>query len=227
MRYFDRRGLDFLADLADHNRRDWFLEHKSDYEDHVRQPFLRLIADLAPALATISPHFRADPRPVGGSLFRAHRDTRFGKDKTPYKTHAGARLFHARSKEVPSPSFYIHIAPEQCFIGAGLWHPEPATARRIKDFIVENPSAWQKAVREPAFARRYRLDDSEKSVRAPRGYPADHPLIEDLKHRNFVALRPLDDATVTGHALLTVLARDLAGLAPLVDYLCAALDLEF
>ena len=96
--YFSQASFRFLKDLAAHNDRSWFATRKDRYEAHVREPFLRLIADLAAPLATISPHLRADARKQGGSLFRLHRDTRFANDKTPYKTWAGARLFHERSQ---------------------------------------------------------------------------------------------------------------------------------
>ena len=103
--YFDSRALRFLRELARHNEREWFHAHKPQYEEHLRQPYLRLIGDLQAPLARISAHFRADPRPLGGSLFRIHRDTRFGKDKTPYKTSAGARFFHGRSRQGEAPVF--------------------------------------------------------------------------------------------------------------------------
>ena len=84
--YFSDASFKFLRALARHNEKPWFAAHKHQYEEHVRQPFLRLIADLQPDLAQVSAHFRADPRTVGGSLFRIYRDSRFSNDKTPYKT---------------------------------------------------------------------------------------------------------------------------------------------
>ena len=226
MAYFSDKSFAFLRGLARNNRREWFLEHKADYDAQVRGPFLRLLQDLQPDLAAISTHFRADPRPLGGSLFRIHRDTRFANDKTPYKTHAGARLYHERYRELDTPSFYIHIQPGHCFVGAGLWHPEPATRRRIREFIVENPEAWRKAVHSPAFRRRFELG-GEMLTRIPRGFPAEHPLAEDLRRQSFVGSTPLEDATVLGPNLRRSIASALAGLAPLVDYLCASLDEEF
>ena len=217
----------FLRALARHNERAWFHAHKEDYERHVREPFLRLIGDLQPALADTSTHYRADPRPAGGSLFRIHRDTRFSGNKAPYKTWQGARLFHERRRETPAPSFYVHVEPGGCFVGAGLWHPGTPTQRRVRQFIHDNPAGWTAATQSPAFLRRFTLDDSEMLVRMPAGFPPDAPLARDLRRRNFVALRSIDDATVTGPRLLPTIARDLAALAPLMDYLCAALDLEF
>jgi len=237
--YFTEKTFRFQRALARNNNREWFAAHKQDYEEHLRQPFLRLITDLQGPLAAISTHFRADPKPMGGSLFRIHRDTRFANDKTPYKSWAGARFYHERIKVaatdatlqrrgpgIEAPSFYLHIQPGECFIGGGLWHPEPATQRRIRDFIVENPGAWKKAVHAPAFRRKFDMH-ADSLARAPRGYPPEHELIEDLKRRNFVAMAPLDDDTVTGPRLLKAVGDGLRGCAPLLDYLCAALDLEF
>jgi uncharacterized protein (TIGR02453 family) len=224
--YFSDKAFKFQRALAKNNDRAWFQAHKADYTAHVRDPMLALIADLEPALREVSAHYRADPKPVGGSLFRIQRDTRFANDKTPYKTWAGARFFHARHKQVESPSFYFHLQPGNCFVGAGLWRPEPATQRRLRQFIHDNPGAWTKATRSPAFKRRYELG-GESLVRVPAGFAADDPLIDDLKRKSFVALAPLDDALVTGPKLRHALGQHFHGLAPLVDYLCAGLDLEF
>jgi uncharacterized protein (TIGR02453 family) len=177
--YFTDKTFKFLKALARNNTREWFNAHRADYEAQLRQPMLRLITDLQPDLAAVSTHYRADPRPVGGSLFRIHRDTRFANDKTPYKTWSGARLYHARGRDVPAPSFYLHVQPGHCFIGAGLWHPEPDTQRRIRQFIHDNPSGWKAAAHAPAFRKRFDMD-GETLVRAPRGFPPDHELIEDL-----------------------------------------------
>ncbi|HET6604312.1 MAG TPA: DUF2461 domain-containing protein [Xanthomonadaceae bacterium] len=224
-RYFDEDAFAFFRALARNNNRPWFHAHKARYLSAVRDPFLRLIADLAGPLAQLAPHFRADPKPVGGSLFRIQRDTRFAADKKPYKTWAGARFPHARAREVPAPSFYLHLEPGRCFVGAGLWHPEPAVRRRVREFMVDNPGAWSAVTAAPAFRRRFALDgDSLK--RPPRGYLPDHPLIEDLKRQDFVATRALDDALFTGPRLLRGTVSSFQGLAPFVDYLCAALDLE-
>ncbi|MEA5669239.1 DUF2461 domain-containing protein [Stenotrophomonas sp. MH1] len=225
--YFSDASYKFLRGLARHNDKAWFAEHKQQYEEYVRQPFLRLITDLQPDLTEVSEHFRADPRTVGGSLFRIYRDSRFSNDKTPYKTWQGARLFHERRKEVPAPSYYIHLAPGENFIGAGIWHPEPDTQRKLRQFIFDNPGSWKAAAHAPAVRKRYDFETSEKLVRPPRGFPADFEFIDDLKHRNWVLWRAIDDDTMTGPRLRQTLAKDLAALAPFVDYLCAALDLEF
>lgn len=225
--YFTSKSLKFLRALARHNERAWFQDHRDDYETHVREPFQRLLADLQAPLAEVSAHYRADPAKVGGSLFRIHRDTRFANDKTPYKTWQGARLFHERSRQVPAPSFYVQLQPGNCFIGGGIWHPEPPVQRQIRQFIVDNPGGWQAAAHAPAFRRRFALDDADMLVRPPRGFPADFEYIDDLRHRNFVTWRGIEDDAMQGPRLLPTLVKDLQAMAPFMDYLCAALDLEF
>jgi uncharacterized protein (TIGR02453 family) len=225
--YFTDKSLKFLRGLARHNERAWFLAHKADYETHVRAPFLALLSDLQPDLRVVSAHFRAEPKTVGGSLFRIQRDTRFASDKTPYKAWQGARLFHERSKQVPAPSFYLHLQPGRCFVGAGLWHPETGTQRRVRQFIVDNPGSWKAAAHAPAFRRRFELETDEMLVRPPRGFDPGFEFIDDLRHKNFVASRAIEDAVVLGPKLRQALAKDLQALGPFVDYLCAALDLEF
>ena len=224
--YFSEKTFKFLRALARNNEREWFHAHKADYDAQLRHPFLKLIADLQPDLLAISEHYRADPKSVGGSLFRIHRDTRFSNDKTPYKPWSGARFFHARSKQIEAPSFYLHIQPGHCFVGAGLWHPEPDTQRKIRQFIFDNPGGWKACVQAPAFKRRFAMD-GESLARPPRGFPADHELIADLKRKNFVAMATLDDDIVLGPRLKKSVVEAFKGLSPLVDYLCAALDLEF
>ncbi|WP_330970532.1 TIGR02453 family protein, partial [Lysobacter sp. A3-1-A15] len=140
-------------------------------------------------LAGVSPHYRSEPKTVGGSLFRIQRDTRFANDKSPYKSWQGARLFHARGRQVPAPSFYLHLQAGKCFVGAGLWHPDSATLRRLRKFILDNPGSWQAAAHASTFRKRFDLDDSEMLTRMPRGFPDDFEFASDLKRKNFVALR--------------------------------------
>ncbi|MBF6025539.1 DUF2461 domain-containing protein [Lysobacter niastensis] len=225
--YFSDASFRFLRGLARNNDREWFHAHKGDYDAHVKEPFQHLLTDLQPVLRQVSEHYRSEPKGVGGSMFRIQRDTRFANDKTPYKSWQGARLFHERGRQVEAPSFYLHVQPGNCFIGAGLWHPQPETLRRVRHFILDNPGSWKAAAHESKFRRRFDLDDSETLTRMPRGFPDDFEFADDLKRKNFVALRAIDDATMTGPRLLKSLETDLTGLGPFTDYLCAALDLEF
>ncbi|HET8942094.1 MAG TPA: DUF2461 domain-containing protein [Rudaea sp.] len=224
--YFSPATFRFLHALERNNNRTWFHAHQADYERHVREPFLQLIADLQSPLEKISTHFRADPRKVGGSLFRMHRDTRFSHDKTPYKTWAGARLFHERRREVAAPSFYIHIQPEDCFAGGGLWHPESPTLKRLRDFLVDNPAAWKHATRSKSFRENFGFWGNSL-IRPPRGFDPQHELIDDIKRKSFAAGIQFSQSIACSRELLPTIVTTCKRLAPMMDYLCAALDLEF
>jgi uncharacterized protein (TIGR02453 family) len=146
------------------------------------RPALDFIEAFAPRLEKISPHFRADPRPSGGSLFRIYRDTRFSKDKSPYKTNLGIHFRHDRAKDAHAPGYYLHIGPGEVFAGGGVGHPDTDAAKRIREAIVADPERWKRATRRGAFAKRLELGgDSLKRV--PPWADADHPLAEDLKRK--------------------------------------------
>lgn len=218
--------FDFLRDLRRNNRREWFQANKERYEDHVRHPALQFISDFGPLLRKISPNYVADPRPVGGSMFRIHRDVRFSKDKSPYKTAVGIQFRHKQAKDVHSPGFYLHLEPDGCFAGLGIWHPDGASLARIRAFLVDNSSRWRRTLAGKRFQEEFQLGgDSLK--RPPKGYDPDHPLIEDLKRKDFIAYTPLDDSVVTSPGFLQEYARLGRTGAPFVRLLADAVGVDF
>jgi len=224
--YFTPATFRFLRSLARHNNREWFHAHKPDYERHLREPFLELIADLQEPLAKISPHYRADPRKNGSSLYRIFRDTRFSHNKLPYKTWQGSRFFHVRRHEIQAPGFYLHIEPDGCFAGGGMWHPESDALKHIREFLVDNPEAWKRATRSKAFSSHLQLT-GDTLIRPPRGYDPAHELIDDLKRKDFIASTTFSEELACSDELLPWTVDIFQRVAPLVDYLCAAQELEF
>jgi len=237
--YFTPATFRFLRALKRNNRRDWFHSHKTDYDEAIKAPALRLITDLAAPLRSISPQLVASPRAVGGSLFRIHRDTRFASDKSPYKTHVGVSFYHAATRatargslgtaalgRLDAPVLYLHLEPGACFTGGGIWHPQPQTLKRLRDFLIDNPHSWKKATRGPAFRRVFELDGDTLS-RPPRGYDREHELIEDLKRKDFIASTALADADLLRPDLVSLLMRRFRLMRPMLDWLCASVELEF
>lgn len=216
----------FLRELRENNDRDWFKANKQRYEAAVQEPALEFIAGFAPRLREISRYFVADPRPVGGSLFRIYRDTRFGKDKTPYKTHTGIQFRHEQGKDVHAPGFYLHLEPGSVFVGAGIWRPDSATLGRMRDAIARNPESWNKAVQESRLGELFRLE-GETLKRPPAGYDPEHPLIEDIKRKDFIAIATLSEKTVTSTGFPGELARTLQASTPLMRFLCEAVGVPF
>ncbi|EIL88820.1 hypothetical protein UU9_11270 [Rhodanobacter fulvus Jip2] len=223
--YFTPATFRFLRALDRHNERAWFHAHKDDYERHVREPFLQLITDMQQPLAAISEHYRADPRKNGGSLYRIYRDTRYSNNKLPYKPWQGSRFFHVRRHEIQAPGFYLHIEPGDCFAGGGMLHPESDALKRIREFLVDNPAAWKRATRGKAFGD-LQLG-GESLIRPPRGYDPTHALIDDLKRKDFIASAPFSEELACSSELLPWTIATFKQAAPLVDYLCAAQELEF
>lgn len=225
-RYFTPELFRFLRDLADNNDRNWFKANQDRYEEHVRQPALDFITDFAEPLAAISPHFVADSRTVGGSLFRIQRDTRFAKDKTPYKLNTGMHFRHERASDAHAPGFYIHLQPGQCFFGAGLWRPATALAYTIRERIAAESKEWTAATRSAPFADRFGFGgDSLK--RPPKGFDPDHELIDDLKRKDFIASTNLTQAQVTSGAFTDLVAEHCRTTSPLVGFVCRALEIDF
>lgn len=223
---FSGMTFTFLAELTDNNNREWFEANKPRYETLVREPALEFIAAMAPALAEFAPHFRADPRRMGGSLMRVFRDTRFSRDKTPYKTNIGIQFRHALGKDVHAPGFYLHIANDGCFLGVGCWHPEADALGRIRERIAENPARWLAVRDDPAFRARWALS-GDSLARPPRGYAGDHPAIEDLKRKDFIALADLSPTEVTGPDLVGLASSRFSAATPLMAFLCAAVGVAY
>jgi uncharacterized protein (TIGR02453 family) len=167
----------FLRQLKRHNDRDWFAKNKTRYEAVVRDPALLFIGGFAPHLAKLSPHFVADSRPSRGSLFRIYRDTRFSNDKRPFKTHVGIHFLHASGKDAHAPVFYLHLQPDQCFAGAGVWHPDNVALTKIRSAIVREPEQWAKTTRKLEL-------EGETLSRPPKGFDSKHPFIEDIKRKD-------------------------------------------
>lgn len=224
--HFTPELFTFLRALRAHNDRTWFAAHRERYEAYVRDPLLHFIADFGPLLHEISSQFVADPRPVGGSSFRIHRDTRFSKDKRPYKTNAGAQFRHCEGRDVHAPGFYLHLEPAEVFAAAGLWHPGPVELGKVRDAIVSHPETWERVITDPTLRRTHTLG-GEQLTRPPRGYDPRHPFIDDLRRKDFVVSTRFSDAEVCHPDFLDRFAQACRTAAPFMRFLTEALDLPW
>jgi len=222
---FTQQTLDFLGALAANNNRDWFTENKPIYELDVRQPALTFIEHMAPRLADISPYFLAVAKKTGGSLMRVYRDTRFSKDKTPYKTNIGIQFRHEQGRDVHAPGYYVHIDPQSVFVGVGLWRPDSRALGKIRDHLVEAGDAWLAARDEVSF-RTYFDPSGESLKRAPRGYSPDNPLIEDLKRKDFIAISDLSHEDVIGPGFIDTVCQRFRAADAYMRFLCRAVEVR-
>jgi uncharacterized protein (TIGR02453 family) len=223
---FGQGLFSFLADLRANNNREWFAANKQRYEEDLLDPALAFINAFAPRLERISPHFRADARPSGGSLFRIYRDTRFSKDKSPYKTNLGIHFRHELAKDASAPGFYLHIGPAEVFAGGGIWHPDTRAATSIREAIVAQPERWRRATRTGSFAKRLELGgDSLKRV--PSWADSEHQLAVDLKRKDFFGSTRLSKSDVLAPGFIDEYARICRAAGPLVHFLCDALEVPY
>jgi uncharacterized protein (TIGR02453 family) len=223
---FSPELFSFLADLRANNDREWFAANKHRYEEQVLEPALAFIDAFAPRLEKISPHFRADARPSGGSLFRIYRDTRFSKDKTPYKTNLGIHFRHERARDAHAPGYYLHIGPDEVFAGGGIWHPPTEAATRIREAIVGDPERWRRAIRTGAFEERLELG-GDTLKRVPSWADVEHPFADDLKRKDFFGSARLRESDVVAPGFVDEYARICRAAAPLMRFLCQALEVPY
>lgn len=223
-----KAALNFLVDLSLNNDRDWFNANRQRYEDDVRTPAFELIRAVEPRLHEVSPHFTAIAKKSGGSLMRIFRDTRFSKNKEPYKTNIGIQFRHEAGKDVHAPGYYLHIALDGCFFGAGMWGPDSTALRAIRTAIVERPDDYVAARDEPAFRELFEISDHGESLKtAPRGFPKDHPLIEDLRRKHHIATGPIEPEALFGQSGVNAIAERIERSQPFMRFMTESVGLPF
>lgn len=222
---FRAETFSFLAGLTHNNDKAWFEAHRDDYQRHVVEPALALIADLDPVVRALSPHYRGVAKKQGGSLMRVYRDVRFGHDKTPYKTNVGIQLRHDAGRDVHAPGFYVHLALDECFVGTGCWHPAPPELLALRQALAQDPRRYFDALEAARFGGLEPVGD--RAARVPRAFASDHPAAEELKRKDFLVSSPLDPGLYLGPGLVEVLARKFQASASYMGLLCRALGAPF
>ncbi len=223
---FNEQTIRFLGELAANNNREWFNENKSRYEELVLDVALRFIQSMQDPLAAIAPHFVATPTRVGGSLMRVYRDTRFSKNKIPYKTNIGIQFRHELAKDVHSPGYYVHIEPGNVFLGAGMWRPDSEPLRGIRERIAAKPAEWTRTMNDAGFERHFKLG-GESLTRPPRGFDKEHECIEDIKRKSFIAVKEMDANACLNPRFQQQVETASKNATPYVQFLCKAVGVPF
>ncbi len=224
---FRPEAIDFLADLAANNERDWFNPRKADYERLLKEPIEALVAALAERLAARDIPLLADPK---RSIFRIYRDTRFSKDKSPYKTHLGASFpWLERSADgslieadgsAHGNGGYFNFQPGEMYVGGGMWMAEKPRLDAFRRAIVEDPDRVRAALEEPGFQAAFgTVTAHEHLKRVPPGLPVDHPMADLFRYKDVVFGRRLSDAEVLSPSLPDTLADAFAAGMPVFRFL--------
>lgn len=182
---FTPKSLSFLRSLARNNDREWFRQRKDQYELHVKAPMIELIEALAVDFQDFAPELVASPK----CIFRIYRDTRFSEDKTPLKTNIAASFRWRGLARHQGAGLYIEVAPRWVWVGGGMWAPETAHLVAVREHIAANHTHLRAIIESPGFRKAVGSLEGEKLTRVPRGFDKNHPAVELLRHRQFLAAR--------------------------------------
>jgi uncharacterized protein (TIGR02453 family) len=220
---FSPDAIQFLADLAANNERAWFQPRKADYERLLKEPLEALVAALAERFEARGIPLQADPK---RSPFRIYRDTRFSKDKSPYKTQVTCAFpwregtgdaFH----EQGNPGGYFHLEPGTVYVGGGMWHPPTPVLKAFRQSVADEPSKLRRLLEEESFAKMFGGMSGDKLSRVPTGFPKDHPEAELLKLKDMTFGRRLSDQDVYSPALVDTIVDSMVVAAPVMRYLAS------
>src|SRR5262245_22889658 len=213
---FPKEGVQFLRTLTRNNKREWFQEHKTIYEEFVKKPMTELIEAMAVAFQKFAPEMIASPK---ASAYRIHRDTRFSKDKSPYKTHVAAVFPRAGLGKHEGAGLYLHISPTEVLVGGGLYMPLPEDLNVVRQRISEEAGALLKIVKAGGFRGLFGSLSGEQLSRVPRGFPPDHPAADYLRMKQFLAARTFPPALSTDRSFYSEVVKTFRGMLPLIRFL--------
>ena len=207
--------LQFLNTLENNNNRDWFNENKNLYleaKEDVELFVESLIQEIAPFDEEI---LKIDPN---NAVFRIYRDVRFSKNKIPYKTHFGASLGMGKGTKISG--YYLHIEPGKSFLAGGVYNPEPAVLKQIRNEIRANGDDLLKIIEHKDFRNNFRgLSIEHKLQRVPAGFEKDHPMAEYMKLKSFTVSHPISDEALLDPQAAKNFAKILKSIKPLNDFL--------
>ncbi len=218
---FPKESLAFFRKLKKNNNREWFAAHKDEYEQFVKLPMQSFIAAMQPLMAEFAPAFDVHPK---RSMFRIYRDTRFSKDKTPYKIHMAAHfVLRGKPKGFEGSGYYLHIAPGEVFIGGGIYLPDNDQLKKIRASIAEHGKEFLAVITAPQFKRTFGTLNGQSLTRPPKGFPPDHPMMPWLKMKQFFAGIELPEEICHKKDFARRAAAYCKTLAPLVDHMNRAM----
>jgi len=217
----------FLSELSKNNNRDWFQKNKGRFESEVQGPALELVEAVGERMPAVSRHIVVEARKAGGSLLRIYRDVRFSKDKSPYQTYIAAQFRHEKGQGISAPGFYVHLSPAESFLGVGIWHPEPPDLLKIRKTIEKESAAWIKVRDDRGFRAGFPKLAGESLKRPPAGFAADHPCVDDLKRKDFVAFRKFSAVEASRPSFADWMVDSYRSSGPFMKFLCGALALPF
>ncbi|OFV94870.1 MAG: hypothetical protein A3F68_01570 [Acidobacteria bacterium RIFCSPLOWO2_12_FULL_54_10] len=216
---FPPEALKFLSDLKKHNNRAWFAAHRAVYEEKLKQPLAEAVLHLGRSFRRFAPELVADPRV---SIYRIYRDTRFSRDKSPYKTQAAA-VFPVRGlPKNLGPALYFHITPDEVLLGGGMYMPDAPLLRAVRDRIAAHPRRFASVVEGASFRKAFGELAGETLKTAPKGFSPDHPVAHYLRYKQFLFFKRFPASLATGKKFIPMLEKYYRTGMPLIRFLADA-----
>lgn len=218
---FKREAIQFMADLAANNERSWFQPRKADYERLLKEPMEALCVALDERFEKRGIPLLADPK---RSPFRIYRDTRFSKDKSPYKTHVAASFPWIDRASEPGANVdesahgnggYFNFQPGEMYLGGGMYMPERPRLEAFRNLVRDQPDRVRSAIEDPGFVAWFGDAHSHEELkRVPVGYPVDHPLADMFRWKDVIFGRRMSDREVLSATLPDLIADGFAAAMP-------------
>jgi uncharacterized protein (TIGR02453 family) len=213
---FTPKTVAFLRALARNNDREWFRERKQEYEQHVRAPMLDVVGRLAADFRRFAPEMVADPKV---SLFRVYRDTRFSDDKSPFKTQAAARFPTRGFPKGQGAGLYFEVAPKWVWVGGGVYMPSSPDLTAIRAHIATSHPRLHGISTARTFTSVLGKLEGDTLTRVPRGFTADHPAADYLRHKQFLGFKEYEASFAASPRFYPELLGVFRALLPLVRFL--------
>lgn len=213
----EKSTFSFLRNLKQNNDRGWFSENKEKYTA-AQQNVLEFVEELLAEMSKFDEKFaKMDPKKT---LFRIYRDTRFSKDKSPYKTNFGASI-NGIGKKDGGAGYYLHISPGECFTAAGVYRCDPKKLKDLRKEISVNADEFKSIIQDKNF-RNFEFNN-EKLSRVPQGFEKDDPMAEYLKMRHLVVSQNIKDEDLMNTESVKFVAENFRKMSKFVDFLNASL----
>ena len=213
-------ALQFLGKLKKNNNKEWFDKNKKEY-DELRKEIIVFVADVIKRIRVFDTGM--DGLEAKQCMFRINRDMRFSKDKSPYKTNFGL-TFNRGGKSSPFAGYYLHIQPNECFIAGGSYAPTPEHLAAIRQEIDYNFDEFKKIFSSKEFKKYFGELSGEKLVRPPKGYELDNPVIEFLKHKQFLMWHSFDEKKLSEKDFSTYCITVFKAMKPMLDFMNRAIE---
>lgn len=215
-----KSSFEFLKNLALNNHKEWMDAHRKEYET-AKEDFKIVVSAIINGLQEIGMDTTA--LTASNCIFRMNRDIRFAIDKSPYKTNFGA-AFSPHGRKAQEPGYYLHVEPGKSFVGGGMWMPDAAQLKKIRQEIDYNFADFQIIISDKKFKSLFHQIEGPKLIRAPKNYAADHPALEYLKLKSYTVGVALTDAQLCKKDAVEKVLEVFRTMKPFIDFLNTALD---